>query len=98
MVTTFSVEELPIDEQVRMSVEEAGKKYSGNFIFLTNTETKFENGRWVAYGIPRVIAPNNQIFNESGLSKKYRNKALYGAPYSCWVYMEEDQIPPILTF
>jgi hypothetical protein len=36
MVDTITVKELPDDEQIMMTVEEAGKKYDGHFIFLTN--------------------------------------------------------------
>jgi len=81
-----------------MAVEDAGKMYSGYFIFFTNSEDKLEDGRWKEYGIPRVIALNNKIFCESGLSEKYRDRTLYGVPFSCSAFMAEDQIPPILTF
>ena len=98
MVVAQSAIELPLAEQIRMPIDKAGEKYNGHFIFFTNAERQVENGRWKEYGIPRSIALNNKAFCESGLSKKYDDRALYGIQYYCTIYMEEDQIPPVLTF
>ena len=98
MVATYLVEELPPEEQIRMSVEEAGEKYDGHFIFFTNAEKKIEDGLWEEYGIPRVIALNQKVFYESGLWEKYNDNMIYGAHYTCSAFMAEDQIPPLLSF
>lgn len=81
-----------------MTVEEAGEKYDGHFIFFTNAESVLEDGCWVEYGIPRVIALTNQDFNESGLWKKYSDRDLYGEDYSCSAFMAEEHMPPVLSF
>jgi len=98
MLTVQSVRELSPDEQVRMSVEEAGRLYEGNFIFFTNSEEIRDIGILEHYAVPRVIAPNKKVFYDSGLIEKYRNRALYGVPHICSAYMAEDQRPPILAF
>jgi len=98
MVATQTATELPLDEQIRMTVDEAGEKYDGYFIFFTNTEEILIDGRWEEYAIPRVIALNNNDFCKSELSKKFDNRSLYGIPFSCSFFMAEEQIPPILTF
>jgi uncharacterized circularly permuted ATP-grasp superfamily protein len=98
MSTMLSVRELPPDEQVRMTIDEAGEKYSGHFIFFTNSKRELEDGRWQYYVIPRIIALNSITFLDSGLSKKYKDRKVYGVPFSCTAYMAEDQIPPVLAF
>jgi len=98
MLTVQSVRELSPDEQVRMSVEEAGRLYAGNFIFFTNSEEIRDIGIFEHYAVPRVIALNKKVFFDSGLIEKYRNRILYGVPYTCSAYMAEDQRPPILAF
>ena len=98
MTTTQTVVELPLDEQVRMTVEEAGELYNGHFIFFTNSEEIRDFGSVIHYAVPRAISLNKKLFFDSGLSKKYRDRTLYGTPYTCWLYMSEEQMPPILAF
>ena len=98
MTATQSVMELPPEEQVRMTVEKAGEIYKGYFIFFTNSETIRDIGKAEHYAVPRVIALESKDFYESGLSEKFNNRDIYGTPFTCWIFMAEDKIPPILAF
>jgi len=91
------VRELGSHEQIRVSIEEAGKLYNGNFILFTNTEETWEADRWKSYGVPRVIAINESELCKSGLHEKYRGE-VYGVVYYCAAFVSADQIPPILAF
>lgn len=97
MTRTQTVAVLPTEEQVRMTVKEAGKLYNGHFILFTNSEEVRDYGRLEHYAVPRVIALNKKMFYESGLFEKYQDRALYGTPYTCWIYMSEEQMPPVLA-
>jgi len=98
MTATQSAIELPLAEQIRMAIDEAGEKYNGHFIFFTNSERYVENGRWKEYAVPRVIALNNNDFYKSSLSAKYTDREQYGIPFCCSFFMAEEQIPPVLAF
>ena len=90
--------ELPPEKQVKMSIKEAGQLYGGYLIFFTNSEEIRTVDTLEHYAIPRVIALNNRVFCDSGLYEKYRNRSLYGIPYTCTVYMAEEHRPPTLSF
>jgi len=98
MTTTQTVAILPPDEQIKMTVNKAGELYNGHFIFFTNSEHIRNDGKVEHYAVPRVIALNKKMFYESGLSKNYRDDTLYGVPLHCWVFMSEEQTPPVLVF
>ena len=89
--------ELAPQEQVRMSVDEAGKPYNGYFIFFTNSEDVYENGKNKFHAIPLVISLTQQEFFDSKLFDKYRDRSMYGIPYTCSAYMDEDNFPPVLS-
>lgn len=93
-----TVRELSPDEQIRMNMDEAGKRYDGNFIFFTNSEEILEHDRCEIYGIPRIIAKNQSDFYDSGLSKKYKDSEKYGVRLYCSSFMLEENIPPVLAF
>ena len=92
-----SVKELTSTEQIRMSIEDAGKKFAGYFIFFTNSEDTTENGKPVPYGVPRVISKTQRDFFDSNLFAKYSNRELYGIPYTCLAYMDDENLPPVLA-
>jgi hypothetical protein len=97
MTKTQSVVELPKNEQVRMPVSEAGEIYNGHFIFFTNSEEVRDSGKVKRYAIPRAISINKNMFYDSGLFEKYSDRDLYGTRLTCWVYMAEEHMPPILA-
>jgi hypothetical protein len=97
MTKTNTVAELPENEQVRMNVTKAGEIYNGHFIFFTNYEEIRDSGKPETYAVPRAISLTKKLFYDSGLSDKYRDRAKYGMQYTCWVYMSEEHMPPVLT-
>jgi hypothetical protein len=97
MTQTKTVAELPENEQVRMPVSKAGEIYNGHFIFFTNYEDIRDFEKVETYAVPRVIALNKKMFYDSGLSAKYRDRDKYGMLCTCWVYMAEEQMPPVLA-
>ena len=84
------VRELSAEEQIRMSIKEAGKLYDGNFILFTN----YEEVGGTEYGVPRLLSLNSQELYFSGLTKKYRQANLYGVTLDCSDFLAEDQLPP----
>ena len=71
------VRELRMEEQVKMTVEDAGKLFDGSCVFFTNYEKTDGRG----FGIPRVISPDAGELNFSELSKKYKHPKIYGELY-----------------
>ena len=98
MTTTQTVTELPPEEQIRMTVKKAGELYDGHFIFFTNCEEFRDLGKVEEYAVPRVIALNKKMFYESGLSQKYQDRTLYGTHLHGWIFMSEEEMPPVLAF
>lgn len=89
--------ELDINEQQRMTVEEAGRLYDGYFIFFTNSED-VAVGSDDIYAIPRAISLTSSEFSSSGLYEKYRNPNVYGVPFFCSLFISAENAPPILSF
>ena len=98
MNTNTSIRELAEGEQIRMTIKDAGKLYNGYFIFFTNSEEIRGDRVIEEYGVPRVIASSKNAFYHSGLFDKYRNHDKYGVTYACFAFMNEDNLPPLLTF
>ena len=87
--------ELSDKEQVRMSIEEAGKLYCGYVIIFTNIEDT--NGDSATdYGIPRIIGETMAECAGSELLDKYFDASRYGDIYYCLLYMDSEKIPNIL--
>jgi hypothetical protein len=87
--------ELTGQEQIRMSIEEAGKLYSGHAIIFTNIEDT--NGDAATdYGIPRIIGETMAECAGSELLDKYFDTSRYGDMYYCLLYMDSETIPNIL--
>ena len=87
--------ELTKDEQVRMSIEEAGKLYNGYAIIFTNIEDT--NGDSATdYGIPRIIGETMAECAGSELLDKYFDTHRYGNIYYCLLYMDSEKIPNVL--
>jgi len=93
-----SVRELLPEEQIRMTLDEAGDLYNGYYIHFTNSEEKWEKDGWVHYVVPRIIALNVDDYYDSGLFKKYQDREKYGVPCDCAAFMTEENMPPILAF
>lgn len=89
--------ELNASEQLRMTVEEAGRLYDGHFIFFTNSEDAIGDSNDI-YAIPRAISRTSSEFSTSGLYEKYRNPSVYGVPFLCSLFISAENAPPILSF
>jgi len=86
------------EEQVRMSVSDAGVLYKGYFILFTNSEKVLVDGIYRSFGIPRVISKTEHEFFTSGLFGGYRDTSLYGITYACSAYVDPECFPPRLAF
>jgi len=87
--------ELPKEEQVKMMVEEAGKKYSNCAIIFTNAEDTNSDSA-SDYGIPRIVGGSMPECARHPSMKKYRNNELYGLIYYCSEFMNMENIPSVL--
>ena len=87
--------ELPQEEQVRMSVEEAGKKYPNCAIIFTDAEDTNSDSA-TDYGIPRVVGESMPECARHPSMEKYRNSEVYGLIFYCSDFMNTDNIPSIL--
>jgi len=91
------VKELSSNEQIRMTVQEAGTLYDGYFIFFTNSEDAANDSNDI-YAVPRVISLKPSEFAQSGLYEKYNDEDKYGISFACPFYMASENVPPILSF
>jgi len=87
--------ELNEKEQVRMSIEEAGKLYQGYAIIFTNIED-INGDSATDFGIPRIIGESMAECAGSELLDKYFDTSQYGDIYYCLLYMDSETIPNIL--
>jgi len=87
--------ELPKEEQIKMTVEEAGKKYPNCAIIFTNADDMTGDPS-TDYGIPRVIGELMPDCARHPSMEIYRNSYEYGEIYYCLLFVNPNTIPSIL--